>query len=132
VTKNSDNEGGGYKKPPKEHQFPPGKSGNPKGRPKGSKSTYGYLNQILDQKVPIEVDGKIVKLPKRVVIMLQFANKAAKGDVRAITKILPHMLMADAKEEDKDKIFTALNPEFQKMLIKRMKELSDFDGVDEV
>lgn len=122
----------GYKKPPKEHRFKPGQSGNPKGRPKGSKSTYGYLNQVLDQKVSIEIEGKIVKLPKRVVIMLQFANKAAKGDVRAITKILPHMLMADAKEEDKEKIFTALNPEFQKMLMSRMKELSDFDGVDEV
>ena len=37
----------GYGKPPRAHQFKPGKSGNPKGRPKGAKSEETFYTNCL-------------------------------------------------------------------------------------
>ena len=39
----------GYGKPPKANQFKPGKSGNPKGRPKGARSEATMLVELLSQ-----------------------------------------------------------------------------------
>lgn len=41
----------GYGRPPQEHQFKRGQSGNPKGRPKGSKNESTILREILEHKI---------------------------------------------------------------------------------
>ena len=46
---NSD--GVGYGKPPSEHTWKPGQSGNPKGRPKGSKNKSTILREIFQRKI---------------------------------------------------------------------------------
>ena len=43
----------GYGKPPKQHQFQPGQSGNRKGRPKGAKNKATLLREILDRKIEV-------------------------------------------------------------------------------
>lgn len=51
----------GYAKPPKHAQFKKGKSGNPKGRPKGSKSFKSALQDAFDQQIPVTRNGKTMK-----------------------------------------------------------------------
>ena len=41
----------GYGRPPKATRFTPGKSGNPRGRPKGSRSVGAILKGVMSQKV---------------------------------------------------------------------------------
>ncbi len=48
----------GYGKPPRAHQFKPGKSGNPKGRPKGAKSEETILRELLQQKISLNERGR--------------------------------------------------------------------------
>jgi hypothetical protein len=48
----------GYRRPPKEHQFKPGRSGNPRGRPKGSKNEATIWRDVLSKRIPIREGGK--------------------------------------------------------------------------
>jgi hypothetical protein len=48
----------GYRRPPKATRFTAGKSGNPKGRPKGSRSVGAVLQDIIQQKIAVTENGK--------------------------------------------------------------------------
>lgn len=47
----------GYRKPPKAHQFQKGKSGNPKGRPKGSGNIGPQLKKAMLKKFEVGTDN---------------------------------------------------------------------------
>ena len=71
----------GYKKPPKHTQFPKGKSGNPKGRPKGAKSPTGL--EVFDQMVTVIQNGKPKKITAIDAVFTQLLMDAMKGDPKA-------------------------------------------------
>lgn len=73
----------GYKQPPKETQFKPGVSGNPKGRPRGTVSLATVLRKALSERVTIRENGRTRKISKLEVVLKQLVNKAAGGDLRA-------------------------------------------------
>jgi Family of unknown function (DUF5681) len=77
----------GYGRPPKASRFAPGKSGNPRGRPKGSRSVGAILNGIMSQKVTVSEGGRTRRVSRLEVMLLRLANDAARGDAR-ITKLL--------------------------------------------
>lgn len=73
----------GYRKPPKHSQFKPGQSGNPNGRPKGSKNLSSILAEELDVKVPVTENGKRLKVSKSRLAIRQQVNKSVLGDSKA-------------------------------------------------
>ncbi len=74
----------GFRRPPKEHQFKPNQTGNPKGRPRGSKNQKTILNRELGRRVTVKIDGRRVKLTAREIMIRQIVEKAMKGDLRAV------------------------------------------------
>lgn len=78
----------GYRRPPKATQFKPGESGNPKGRPKGSRPVGAVLQEIMQQRVPVTEGNKTRRLPVLEVIMRRLANDAMRNDPRAIKLLL--------------------------------------------
>ena len=48
----------GYGRPPKDKQFKKGQSGNPKGRPKGSRNFRTDLQEELQMQVQVTENGK--------------------------------------------------------------------------
>jgi hypothetical protein len=77
----------GYGKPPRHTRFKPGRSGNPRGRPSGSKNLSTLLNEALNEPVIVAENGGQRKISKRRAIIKQLVNQSAKADLRA-TKIL--------------------------------------------
>lgn len=78
----------GYKRPPKANQFKPGTSGNPRGRPKGTRNLGTDLTDILGRRVSIREDGKERRISRQEALLLSLYNKALHGDVRAATAII--------------------------------------------
>jgi hypothetical protein len=77
----------GYDKPPRHKGFQKGRSGNPKGRPKGSKNLATLLGEALDEKVMLTEDGRRRRVTKRELVIKQLVNKSASADLRAIKQL---------------------------------------------
>ncbi len=78
----------GYGMPPKANQFKPGQSGNPQGRPKGSKNFRTDLVEECSETVRVTENGKTQILTKQRALLKTTFNRALKGDVRAIRLLL--------------------------------------------
>ncbi len=81
----------GYGKPPRQTRFEKGQSGNPRGRPGGSKNLSTLLREALNELVVVAENGGRRKITKRQAIITQLVNQSAKADWRA-TKILLDIL----------------------------------------
>jgi hypothetical protein len=89
----------GYGRPPKEHRFQPGQSGNQKGRPKGSKNTDTLLREILDRKIEVRTGRNARKISVREAILTRFAESALKGDTKSAAFLLQRYDMAETGHE---------------------------------
>lgn len=78
----------GYGKPPEATRFRPGQSGNPKGRPKGSRNFATVIQEELAARITVTENGRRRKITKRQAIAKQLVNKAAAGDPKAIPVLL--------------------------------------------
>jgi hypothetical protein len=78
----------GYGKPPRHSQFKRGQSGNPRGRPAGSKNLATLVSEALNEPVIVVENGGRRKISKREAIIKQLVNRSAKADWRAIKILL--------------------------------------------
>jgi hypothetical protein len=74
--------------PPKHTQFRKGTTGNPKGRPKGSKNLSTYLMEAARYPVTATVNGRARKISNLQATTMQLATKAARGDQAAMGDLL--------------------------------------------
>ena len=82
----------GYGKPPKHSRFKPGQSGNPRGRPKGTKNLKTDLMEELGEKIVIREGDRSQKISKQRALLKSVVNRAIKGDVRAVSIALSTMM----------------------------------------
>jgi hypothetical protein len=99
----TEKEGGykvGYGRPLESSRFAKGQSGNPKGRPKGSKNLSTLLDDALNESVVVSEHGKRKRITKRVAVLKHLVNKAASGNHRAIQLLLSEMRWVEGREQD--------------------------------
>ena len=74
----------GYGKPPKNSRFKVGRSGNPKGRPKGSLNLATVLQRTLRETIVIDKNGRRQEITKLEAAIVELVGKATSGDGHAI------------------------------------------------
>lgn len=70
----------GYGKPPKHTQFKPGQSGNPRGRPKGTKNLKTDLMEELGEKIVVREGEETRRVSKQRAVVKTLVAKTLKGD----------------------------------------------------
>jgi hypothetical protein len=88
----------GYGKPPQSTQFRKGASGNPRGRPKGSRNVATVFAKTLKEKVVINEHGQRKTVTKFEAAIKQFVNKAASGDFRSLQLLVNLSREAEVRE----------------------------------
>ncbi len=113
----------GYGQPPKHRQFSKGKSGNPAGRPKGSKNIITILEEELNAPVVINENGKKRTRTKLQVTIRQTIHKAAMtGDLKAAQIVHGWAAQVQARSETKASTaeFTSRDREVLELVMLRL------------
>ena len=86
----------GYKRPPTSTRFQKGKSGNPRGRPRGRRHEIPY-DRVLGQMVTIREDGRARRVTAAEAFLLQLTKKGLEGDSSSTRAALESIEAARAK-----------------------------------
>jgi Family of unknown function (DUF5681) len=98
MTKNSE-DAVGYKRPPKNHQFRPGQSGNPNGRPKGLRDFKTDVREELGETITFREGRGDVVISKQRALIKRLVTSAIGGDTRAITTLMSFCARAFADDD---------------------------------
>lgn len=92
----------GYRRPPASGRFKKGQSGNPRGRPKGSRNFVTLLQDELAQTVVVNENGKKTRVSRLQAMVKRIVAGALQGDQRALltmVEILKRTGQLDAHDE---------------------------------
>ncbi len=78
----------GCGKPPKEYQFKPGQSGNPRGRPKSKRSGSTDISELLGEPIKVTTGGKVREMGPFEASLRKLAKRAVDKDLPAIRKFV--------------------------------------------
>ena len=78
----------GYGKPPPEHRFKPGQSGNPRGRKSRKRNESEIIAMVRDELVTMTINGKTRRITAfEAATRKTFSTCLAKGNVRDLEKL---------------------------------------------
>jgi len=105
----------GYCKPPAASQFKPGQSGNPKGRPKGSKNLKTKISAELNRKILVTENGKSKRIAKGDALVRQVVNKALSGHAgmtRIVLSAVEEAKTTEIKKKSRKLLIISNGPAF--------------------
>ena len=115
----------GYAKPPKQHQFLKGKSGNPSGRPKGAKGFRAAALEIIAESVRVRGPNGAIEMSNSEAIVRVAMKKALSGDLRAM-QLVREWLGPEA-DSNSGSAALPLTPKEQALWSRMIGTKEDFD-----
>jgi hypothetical protein len=115
----------GYGKPPQHTRFKKGESGNPTGRPKGSKNLTTLLEKELKQRVVVTENGRRRSITKQEAMVKHLVDKAVSGDRPLMQLLLEEirLLEARAASSPSDASIDEADREVMRQIQERMRRL---------
>jgi hypothetical protein len=113
----------GYGRPPNETQFQPGKSGNPRGRPKGKKNLATVVNEVLNMPVAVSGAGRKRKVPLIHAALLGAAQNALKQDLKSLAFLVN--LVRGLQDPEQADVSQPISTEDQKLLADALARLAE-------
>lgn len=98
----------GYRRPPESGRFKKGKSGNPKGRPKGSTNFLTILQQELNQSIVVNENGKKKTITRMQAMVKRIVAGALQGDLKALMTLF-EILRRSGKFEESGEVLLPEN-----------------------
>ncbi|WP_157644513.1 DUF5681 domain-containing protein [Bradyrhizobium sp. WSM2793] len=89
---------GGYGRPPMSGRFKKGQSGNPRGRPKGSRNLKTDLTSMMQKRVQIREDGQPRVVSRQELVLLRLFEQAAKGDTKACMQLFSMIMKFEPQD----------------------------------
>jgi hypothetical protein len=111
----------GYGNPPAHTRFKRGQSGNPAGRRRGSKNFSTELKERLQERVVIIESGKTKTISMQEAITKQLVNKAAGGELRAISLVVTLKLGIEQNSEGAAEP-ASLNAQDKKLILSLLEQ----------
>src|SRR4051812_22619946 len=96
-----EDDGAGYRRPPKRTQFKKGQSGNPQGRPKGTASFKSDLDAELREKLVLPDNGREKRITKEGAFSKTLTAAAIKKGIRAVNALLARMRLFGVGNEER-------------------------------
>jgi hypothetical protein len=101
-------------------RWKPGQSGNPNGRPKGSRNISAVLRDVLRQKVAVTENGKTRQLPVLEAMVRRLVNEALRNQPTAM-KLLLSMIDRYADAPQSESRLEELQAEDQRILARYLE-----------
>ncbi len=118
----------GYGKPPPGSRFRSGRSGNPKGRPRGDQAFKALLQRELEERVPVKEQGRRRKLSKRSVIVKRLVSEAMAGNPKHLAMVLAQdPIAAEVLDEVTAALARPADAFVKADLIRRLRAAADLE-----
>jgi len=121
----------GFKRPPRHTQFKPGQSGNPKGRPKGTKNLRTDLSEELAEKITVTEGGQQLVISKQRAMLKSLMARSIKGDTaaaRALINLIVGLEMVDVQDKASEPLASddlEILAEFKKRILRHESDEGD-------
>jgi hypothetical protein len=116
----------GYGKPPHHTRFQPGRSGNPKGRPKSAKGLKTMVRETMTKRVDVRTAGGATKMSRMEAVLHKTVELAMKGNARALAEIFKLYANAVPEEEKSSQIDEAMAEDLTETDVATLEELRRF------
>jgi hypothetical protein len=93
----------GYRRPPKSGRFKKGVSGNPKGRPKGSRNFLTLLDQELAQPIIVNENGNKKTITRMQAMFKRMVSGAMQGEHKPLLMLVGILQRTGQTEERTDR-----------------------------
>jgi len=121
----------GYGKPPQSNQFKPGTSGNPAGRPKGTKNLRTDLSEELAEKIMVTESGQQLVISKQRAMLKSLMAKSIKGDTAAARALINLIVGIEQADAERSVVVTTSAEDLEVLQAYKERLLDEIDAEEE-